>query len=225
MAAAIPKTPQKIYSTSNVCSLCGFSFVIKEIDKEGNIQIKKLVKLKLRLTEEKQTAIREVTQTDLPPNAEGVCTRCYAKVEKVLRYKKEIRDILENFQLNMKRNMAKTPGSSTRKKRLRSSPKPNEKVSISKANIVPATCDSGSEAQYRHILPATQGPQDKGFPGQENLETSAVPAKEELGKMTYFLLHHVHIENLIFIQEKVDCALSKPDKEYLCPTETPQENL
>lgn len=73
-----------------MCCLCGFSFAVKD----GNIQIKK--SLKLRLTKEKQAAIREVTQTDLPPNAEGICTRCYAKVEKVMRYKK-IRDKLENF--------------------------------------------------------------------------------------------------------------------------------
>lgn len=41
MAAAIAKTLQKIYSTTNACCLCGFLFVVKEIDKDGNIQIKK----------------------------------------------------------------------------------------------------------------------------------------------------------------------------------------
>lgn len=97
MATAIPKTPQKIYSTTNVCCLCGFSFLVKVKIKDGNIQIKKFVKPKLRLTEEKQSQkshTQKDTQTDLPPNAEGVCTRCYAKVEKVMRYKKEIRDKL-----------------------------------------------------------------------------------------------------------------------------------
>ena len=123
MAAALPpKTPQKIYSITNVCCLCGFSFLVKEVDSEGNTVIRKFVKLKLRLNEEKRRAICEVTQADLPKNSEGVCIKCFAKVEKVLKYRKEIREILANFELHRKRNLAKTPGSSLRKKRGRTSP-------------------------------------------------------------------------------------------------------
>lgn len=55
MTAAIPKTPQQIYSITYVCCVCGFSFAVKD----GNIQSKKSVKL--RLTKEKQAAIREIT--------------------------------------------------------------------------------------------------------------------------------------------------------------------
>ncbi|XP_062615256.1 uncharacterized protein LOC134276988 [Saccostrea cucullata] len=206
MAAAIPhvaRTPQKIYSTTNVCCLCGFSFVVKEVDNEGNIQIKKLVKLKLKLTEEKQTAIRDVIQTDLPPNAEGVCVRCFGKVEKVLKYQKEIKDILTTFEENMKRNRAKTPGSSTRKKRGRASPKTHEQVTIHRPAVEHATATCVSETRYRPIMP--QPPQTEGslqgcksFPditGHDTLEiavdvlrTSAEPAKEDFGSMTYFLI-------------------------------------
>ena len=45
--------------------------------------------------------------TDIPWNA-GVCTKCFAKVEKVLNYRTEIARILEIFELYMRQNSAKT---------------------------------------------------------------------------------------------------------------------
>ncbi|XP_078331334.1 uncharacterized protein LOC111115474 isoform X5 [Crassostrea virginica] len=116
---AMSMTPRKIYSLKNICCLCGFSFVVTEINKDGNVAVKKFSKLKLRLTEEKKKIIQEVT--DIPGNAEGDCTKCYTKVEKVSKYRTEIASILETFELNMRRNIAKTPES--RKKRLLRSPK------------------------------------------------------------------------------------------------------
>ncbi|XP_062579616.1 uncharacterized protein LOC134241603 [Saccostrea cucullata] len=167
---------------------------------ESSVQI---LVIKLKLTEEKQTAIRDVIQTDLPPNAEGVCVRCFGKVEKVLKYQKEIKDILKTFEENMKRNRAKTPGSSTRKKRGRASPKTHEQVTIHRPAVEHATATCVSETRYRPIMP--QPPQTEGslqgcksFPditGHDTLEiavdvlrTSAEPAKEDFGTYHIFLI-------------------------------------
>lgn len=111
-------TPRKVYSSTNICCLCGFSFIVKEIDENGKSTVKKFSKLKLRLSEEKRAAISQVTT--IPDNTDGVCTKCFSKVEKVIKYRKEISAIISQFEENMKRNMSKTPGS--RKKRLLRSP-------------------------------------------------------------------------------------------------------
>lgn len=116
MAASM--TPRKVYSSTNICCLCGFSFIVKEIDENGKSTVKKFSKLKLRLSEEKRAAISQVTT--IPDNTDGVCTKCFSKVEKVIKYRKEISAIISQFEENMKRNMSKTPGS--RKKRLLRSP-------------------------------------------------------------------------------------------------------
>lgn len=87
MKSKWPKTSQNIKHYKCVSSLWVL-LCSKKKDKNGYIQIKNYVKLKLRLTEEKQTAICEVRQTHFPSINEGLCTRCYAKVEKVLRYRK-----------------------------------------------------------------------------------------------------------------------------------------
>lgn len=110
-----PRTPQRSYSLTNVCCLCGFSFVVRETDSEGNSHIKKLFKLKLKLTEEKVAIIRQVI--DLPPRAEGVCIKCFAKAEKVIKHRKEINTILSQFHEARRRFQAKSPRSSCRKKR------------------------------------------------------------------------------------------------------------
>nr|XP_034327629.1 uncharacterized protein LOC105324186 isoform X4 [Crassostrea gigas] len=116
MAASM--TPRKIYSSTNICNLCGFSFTVKEIDENSKATVKKLSKLKFRLSEEKRAAICQVTT--IPDNTDGVCTKCFSKVKKVIKYRKEITVIISQFEDHMKRNLSKTPGS--RKKRLLISP-------------------------------------------------------------------------------------------------------
>jgi hypothetical protein len=111
---AAPKTPQRVYSLTDSCCLCGFSFVVRETDSEGNSQIKKFHKLKLRLTKEKADVIRQVV--DLPPRAEGICIKCFAKSEKVIKYRKEIDTIIAQFEETRRRFQAKSPRSSCRKK-------------------------------------------------------------------------------------------------------------
>ncbi|XP_048769518.2 uncharacterized protein LOC125675769 isoform X2 [Ostrea edulis] len=123
MAAAIPaspSTPRRIYSLCNICCLCGFSFLIKEVDRNGTVTWKKLSKLKLRLTDEKRDTIQKIIE--MPPHSEGVCVKCFAKVEKIIKYKKEIDNIISVFRESRRRFKAKTPSSSTRKKRVLRSP-------------------------------------------------------------------------------------------------------
>ncbi|KAK3083023.1 hypothetical protein FSP39_011873 [Pinctada imbricata] len=120
MAAPITsaRTPKRIYSLSNSCCLCSFSFVIKEIGNNGEVCVKKLFKLKLRLTDERKKIVQEVV--DIPPSGEGVCVKCFAKCEKVIKYRKEIDDIIRSFGENRRRFLAKSPGSSVMKRGLRS---------------------------------------------------------------------------------------------------------
>lgn len=113
-------TTKKIYSITYVCCLCGFSFAVKD----GNIQIKKSVKL--RLTKEKQAAIREVTRISNP------MLKVYAQDD--MRRSKRLWGIRRS-EINWKisnsteKEHGKTLGSSSRKNRFLASPKPDEKVS------------------------------------------------------------------------------------------------
>lgn len=124
MAAAIvssPRTPKRVYSLTDICCLCGFSFVVKEIDREGNVQVKKLFRLKLKVTEEKRNIIQEVMS--IHSSAEGVCVKCFSKVEKIFKYRREIAVMVSQFEESMRKFKLKaTPGSSTRKKRALRSP-------------------------------------------------------------------------------------------------------
>ncbi|XP_062614471.1 uncharacterized protein LOC134276211 [Saccostrea cucullata] len=124
MAAAIvssPRTPQRVYSLTNICCLCGFSFVVKEIDKEGNVQFKKLFRLKLKMTDEKRNVIQQVIP--ISSSAEGVCVKCFGKIEKIIKYRREIDGIISHFEESMRRYKLKTtPRSTARKKRLLRSP-------------------------------------------------------------------------------------------------------
>ena len=112
-----PKTPQRIYSVNDVCCLCCFSFVVKEIDERGNSVVKKLHKLKLKLTDEKKTIVSQVVE--LPPQATGICVRCFAKVEKVIKYRNEIDNIISSFEESRRRLLSKSPRS-VKKRGLRS---------------------------------------------------------------------------------------------------------
>lgn len=127
MAAAIvssPRTPKRVYSLTDICCLCGFSFVVKEIDREGNVQVKKLFRLKLKVTEEKRNIIQEVMS--IHSSAEGVCVKCFSKVEKIFKYRREIAVMVSQFEESIRRwrkfKLKATPESSTRKKRALRSP-------------------------------------------------------------------------------------------------------
>ena len=42
--------PVKIYNLGNVCMVCGFCFVTKKVDSEGNVSVQKFLDKKLKLT-------------------------------------------------------------------------------------------------------------------------------------------------------------------------------
>lgn len=150
-------TPRKIYSSTNICNLCGFSFTVKEIDENSKATVKKLSKLKFRLSEEKRAAICQVTT--IPDNTDGVCTKCFSKVKKVIKYRKEITVIISQFEDHIKRNLSKTPGS--RKKRLLISPQatvPETKLVHFCEGIVPThEIHYLSTCQQRPLLPRPEG--------------------------------------------------------------------
>ncbi|XP_052691418.1 uncharacterized protein LOC128169304 [Crassostrea angulata] len=116
-----PRTPKRVYSLTDICCLCGFSFVVKEIDREGNVQVKKLFRLKLKVTEEKRNIIQEVMS--IHSSAEGVCVKCFSKVENIFKYRREIAVMVSQFEESMRKFKLKaTPESSTWKKRALRSP-------------------------------------------------------------------------------------------------------
>lgn len=48
----------------------------------------------------------------IPCRAEGVCVKCFSKIEKIIKYRREIDLIISQFQESMRRNTLKiTPGS------------------------------------------------------------------------------------------------------------------
>lgn len=130
-----------------------FFFTVKEIDENSKTTVKKLSKLKLRLSEEKRAAICQVTT--IPDNTDGVCTKCFSKVEQVIKYRKEITVIISQFEEHMKKNLSKTPGS--RKKRLIRSPQatvPEVKSVQFCEGIVPThEIHNLSTCQHRQLLP------------------------------------------------------------------------
>lgn len=74
-----------------------------------------MFRLKLKVTEEKRTIIQEVMP--IHSSAEGVCVKCFRKIEKIIKYRKEIAAIISQFEETMTKFILKaTLGSTTRKK-------------------------------------------------------------------------------------------------------------
>ncbi|XP_069107208.1 uncharacterized protein [Argopecten irradians] len=156
MAASMPttpRTPHRVYSLSNVCCLCGFSFIVKETCNDGSTRVKKLYKLKLKFTEERANVMRKVI--DLPSRADGVCVKCFSKVEKVLKYRAEIHDIITKFEETRKRFQAKTPGSSARKRKLGS-----PQMSGSKDIHIKVSSEAMPDTKLKAILPKPKGQEE-----------------------------------------------------------------
>lgn len=50
--------------------------------------------------------------------AKGVWVKCYSRIEKIVKYRREIRAMISQFEESMRKIKSKTtPGSTTRKKR------------------------------------------------------------------------------------------------------------
>ncbi|XP_062589963.1 uncharacterized protein LOC134251578 [Saccostrea cucullata] len=131
-----------------------------EIDVRGNSVVKKLHKLKLKLTDEKKTIVSQVVE--LPPQATGICVRCFAKVEKVIKYRNEIDNIISSFEESRRRLLSKSPRS-VKKRGLRS---PEVAVPESKNFCERASTDNevvDFSSKYKAILPKSKGHEDKNF--------------------------------------------------------------
>jgi hypothetical protein len=88
MAVSGVGTPKRLYCQSNICVLCSFSFIQREITATGELVETKFLKKKLRLTEERIRKIKMVVESFEIDSAHdernGVCLKCYGKVERVL---------------------------------------------------------------------------------------------------------------------------------------------
>ena len=89
MQSAASGAPRKKYVRSNICVLCGLSFIQTEITREGvEIYCKQLMKTKLRLSNERVLMIQRVIEQFVLPEdgtTDGVCIKCYRHVESVIK--------------------------------------------------------------------------------------------------------------------------------------------
>lgn len=94
-----PSTPRRIYSQSNICTLCGFLFIRTEIDEHGRVVEKKFLNKKLKLTDERVHKISSVVTDYHEPadSSNGVCIKCFRHIEKVLQMQKDISRMQEEL--------------------------------------------------------------------------------------------------------------------------------
>lgn len=72
----IGSTPKKVYPLGNSCLVCGFSFIQKLVDSDGNTTIKKYLDKKLRLSVERLKIVKDVcniTNDVIFTSDTGVC--------------------------------------------------------------------------------------------------------------------------------------------------------
>lgn len=124
-----PVTPRRIYYQSNICILCGFSFIQTEVLFTGQIVQKKYLNKKLKLTEERIKNITIVVSDfePEPTSINGVCVKCYRHIEKVIQMQTDLskmqkdltearHDVRKAYKLTCSRSAKKT------EKRLHMSP-------------------------------------------------------------------------------------------------------
>ena len=81
-----PQTPRRIYYKANICVLCGLAFVQAEVTSTRETIKKKLINKKLKLTEEKISAIRNVLgefNHECITSNNGVCKQCFRTIERI----------------------------------------------------------------------------------------------------------------------------------------------
>jgi hypothetical protein len=109
-AMAAPSTPKKCYYLGNICVVCGFSFVTKSVDKDGNVQVAKCLDKKLRLTRERLETlwnIRDFKEETCFPLDSGVCQKCFRAMERVLKVEKEAAEARERFKSSTQSTMTR----------------------------------------------------------------------------------------------------------------------
>ncbi|XP_056005091.1 uncharacterized protein LOC125654936 [Ostrea edulis] len=131
-------TPRKVYPLGNICLICGFSFVSKSVDTDGNIKINKYLDKKLRLSTDRMKVLKDVcgiSDSVVYPTDTGVCQKCFRSTERVLKLEKEAATMRESFkasvQLTLQRFNVCVPSPSKRfieKREIRSPFKENTDV-------------------------------------------------------------------------------------------------
>ncbi|XP_046566551.1 uncharacterized protein LOC124275108 [Haliotis rubra] len=142
-------TPKRIYCRSNICVLCGFSFVERSVSATGEEKIQKHFTQKLKLNSERIEKIHLVIgDFEREPSCEdsnGVCVKCFRRVENVFKMKKEIENQIESLNKSRKTvdNTLLTlpsPRKQTVTKRLLRSPHSGQEAKLSTATkLFPTT--------------------------------------------------------------------------------------
>lgn len=153
-----PQTPRRIYYKANICVLCGFAFVQAEVTSTGETIEKKLFNKKLKLTEEKISAIRNVLgefNHECIISNNGVCKQCFRTIERINKAEKEVEELQKEIKtsrsLVRQKYQLATPSPTKTKieKRLRSVISP-EKANVEKRRSFPTTF---SQVELVNILP------------------------------------------------------------------------
>ncbi|CAC5383779.1 unnamed protein product [Mytilus coruscus] len=87
-----PATPRRVYYLSNICVICGFSFIQTDITPSGHKVEKRLTNKKLKLSKERVDNIRKVIEVFEHEHGQinGICITCYRHIEKVLKLQEEL---------------------------------------------------------------------------------------------------------------------------------------
>jgi hypothetical protein len=174
MAALLPTTPRRIYSNTNICRLCAFSFLVTEVSSDGVEEVTKLFNKKLKLTQERVDAIQAVLSFGGGRDREGgVCIPCFSKVEKVGKYRRAIDALVT--ELRRKRDIVTsttTPSKAATPKRSLRSPQ----VSIPPSKLA----DLKSTPKSTPTLPRSATP----FSRVDTLRASGVDTQRASGVVT-----------------------------------------
>ncbi|XP_048749207.2 uncharacterized protein LOC125661274 isoform X2 [Ostrea edulis] len=106
MAAAMSKTPQKIYFNDNECIICGFRFVETVEDSDGTQRCVKHFNKKLKLTTDRVKSIEVCIDEVITINdqTQGVCVPCYRSVERL----QNLMSTVESLKLKITSNYKNT---------------------------------------------------------------------------------------------------------------------
>lgn len=93
---AAPDTPSKTCAPSDICVLCGFSFIEYEKKENGEHVLHKHFDRKLRFNNERQENVYKVTGINFSENS-AVCFKCYRSVDSVLKSEQKNKNMKEQI--------------------------------------------------------------------------------------------------------------------------------
>ncbi|XP_061188750.1 uncharacterized protein LOC133196920 [Saccostrea echinata] len=93
---AAPATPTKTCALSDICVLCGFSFIQYEKKDNGEVILRKHFDRKLRFTTERVENVYKITGINFSSNS-AVCLKCYRSVDSVIKSEQKNENIKANI--------------------------------------------------------------------------------------------------------------------------------